>query len=349
MPYQLIELNKALAFAYPASPYAGVIKLSPEDFFVEEELGFTPSGQGNHLFLFIEKHSTNTHYLAEQLAKQFNLAIKDIGYSGLKDRQAVTRQWFSLPWPVAQELPDIAVINTDNWQVLQQARHNKKLKRGSHKANIFKLRLHLANPDEQAAAWLEERWQLITTQGVPNYFGSQRFGRNYQNILGAMNWLVEKTSAAPKRQAKSLYLSALRSALFNIYTSEQVIAGRWLNPAAGSRFNLNASNSFFTDSKAENLAERLQVGDIHPAAPLAGRGQALAEGDALAIEAEFIERFAVPWQALAQQGLKLEYKAQRLVPQSLGIHWESPYLHLAFKLPTGCFATSVVRELIVLE
>lgn len=351
MPNHLIQLNQQLVKAWPTSPFTGQIKLSPQDFFVEEELGFTPSGNGNHLFLFIEKQATNTNFLAQHLARQFNLPVKEIGFSGLKDRHALTRQWFSLPWAANKNLPNVTEINTENWQVLNLTRHNKKLKRGTHKANIFKLKIKIDNPSPEAASWFKERWQLISSQGVPNYFGLQRFGRNYQNISGAINWLLPNPAnltkqAAPKRQAKSMYLSALRSALFNVFVSQQVAAGTWLAASLGRRYNLNASNSFFTDPSATNLAQRVETGDLHPAAPLAGRGELATQGEALELEEKFRKEFEIYWQALANQGLKAEYKAMRLLPEPLEFNWQAPYLTLGFKLPTGCFATSVVAELL---
>ena len=342
----LETLQNQLPTALPASPWQGVYRLAPEDFQVEEVLGFEPEGQGEHLYLWIEKNGSNTLFVAQELARSAGIHPAAVAYSGLKDRHAVTRQWFSLHLPGKAD-PAIADLNGANWQVLKMARHPRKLKRGTHRSNHFTLRLRVDNADETTGSWLKERWQQIIQQGAPNYFGPQRFGRGGQNIAKALAWLMANPpQKPPKRQEKSLYLSALRSALFNAWLAEIITNQHWQAPLAGSCFNLQGTRSYFADPTASDIADRLAKGDINAAGPLAGKGNLESSGLALAAECTFREANLAYWQALEKQGLTLEYRPLRMLPQATKFNWQAPWLTLSFSLPSGCFATSVLRELL---
>lgn len=345
-PDGLINLQTQLPRFFPSSPWQGVYRLEAEDFQVEELLGFEPEGQGEHLYLWVEKKGSNTAYVAQELAKSAGIHPAAVAFSGLKDRHAVTRQWFSLHLP-GQADPAMASLNSANWQVLKRARHPRKLKRGTHRNNRFTLKIRLDNADPTTGSWLEERWQQIVKQGVPNYFGPQRFGREGQNIPKALNWLMANPpQKPPKRQEKSLYLSALRSALFNAWLAETLKQGYWQKPLAGSCFNLAGTRSYFADPTASNLSERLAKGDIHLAGPLVGKGELQTTHLALKAEAAFREINLTYWQALEKQGLRLEYRPLRMLPQAPEFNWQAPWLTLSFTLPSGCFATSLLRELL---
>lgn len=342
----LEALQTQLPTALPASPWQGIYRLQPEDFLVEEILGFEPEGQGEHLYLWVEKNVSNTAYVAEELAKSAGIHPSAVAYSGLKDRYAITRQWFSLHLPGKAD-PSLNELNSSNWQVLKMARHPRKLKRGTHRSNHFTLRLRVDNADETTANWLEERWQHIIQQGVPNYFGPQRFGREGQNIPKALDWLMaDPPQKPPKRKEKGIYLSALRSALFNAWLAQVITQQEWQNPLTGSCFNLQGTRSYFADPTASNITERLAKGDINLAGPLAGKGELQSSGLALQAEAAFREAYLPYWQALEKQGLKVEYRPLRMQPQNTEFNWQAPWLTISFTLASGSFATSLLRELI---
>lgn len=335
-----------LPTAWPLSPYQAWYRHNTENFLVIEELGFQPSGHGEHLYLFIEKNNLSTGKVVEDLAQGLKINARNIGFSGLKDRYAVARQWFSIPW--ATTAPPVE-IKADKWQVLEQVRHSRKLKRGTHKSNRFTLKIEITNANANTANWLNERWQLISAQGVPNYFGPQRFGIHSSNLHRGLQFLQQTRGAKPKKNQLSLYISALRSALFNLYLAQDLTKQTWLEPLASKVYNLAGSNSFFSDANATNLADRLNSLDIHPAAPLAGRGAFKSTGTTLQLEEQFKQNYAFVWQLLEQQGLSLDYRSLRLQPQAPELIWHAPWLELSFSLPSGCFATSLLRELIQAE
>ncbi len=328
--------NLDFAYAYPPLALQAEFKAEPEDFIVVEELGFTPSGQGEHVFLWIEKRNVTTEMVAKDLAKSLGLGQRDIAYSGLKDKQAITQQWFALPWPIKKEFitPEGA-----SWRVLQVARHDKKLRRGVHQANHFVITLKNIQGDTQQ---LEQRLQLIQQQGFPNYFGEQRFGWQGQNIDKALALFSGELRCKPFQ--RSIYYSAARSYLFNLYLSQRVQQGSWNQAIANDAFNLDGSNSVFFPETQDDLAERLAQQDIHPAGPLLGR-----------------KAFEQPlWQAILQEnpaltdglltaGLESSFRPLRCMAQSLTWQIDGNQCELRFSLRTGSFATALIRELVVVE
>lgn len=343
--------------AYPLSPWQAVYRLQPEDFQVTEVLGFEPEGQGEHVFVWIEKTNSSTAQVAQELARLVGIHPKLVAFSGLKDRYAVTQQWFSLHLP-GQPDPDLAKLrsapaansNSAHWQALKLLRHPRKLKRGTHQANHFQLRLHLPEANASTAAWLEQRWHMLVQQGVPNYFGPQRFGIGASNTQQGLNWLLaEHPVKPPSRSSKSLYLSAVRSALFNAWLAQSLHEQTWQQPAPGSCYNLAGTRSFFGSTADENLSHRLATGDVHPAGPLAGRGEFSSQTTALQAEEQFRRKHQAVWQALANQGLRLEYLSARVIPAAAQLTWQQPWLHLSFSLPRGSFATSILRELVLAQ
>lgn len=342
----LATLQTQLPTIFSSSLWQGVYRLQPEDFQVEEVLGFEPEGQGEHLYLWIEKNGSNTVFVAQELARSAGIHPAAVAYSGLKDRHAVTRQWFSLHLPGKAD-PALADLNGTNWQVLKMARHPRKLKRGTHRSNHFTLRLRVDNADKNTGSWLKERWQQVIQHGVPNYFGPQRFGRGGQNIAKALDWLMaDPPIKPPKRQEKGIYLSALRSALFNGWLAKIIANNLWHNPLEGSCFNLQGTRSYFADPTATDIKKRLASGDINLAGPLAGKGELQSSGLALKAEQAFCEAYLPYWQALEKQGLRLEYRPLRMLPQTTEFDWQAPWLTLSFSLPSGCFATSLLSELL---
>lgn len=345
--------SEDLPRAHSMPPWQGLYRCAAEDFQVEEELGFEPEGQGEHLFVWIEKTASNTLYVAEQLAQRAGIHPRLVSFSGLKDRHAVTRQWFSLHLP-GQGDPDLSPQPGDSWTPLKASRHPRKLKRGVHKGNHFRIRIQVTNADETTEAWLQERWQLLQHQGVPNYFGPQRFGHQGQNLDQAWQWLATQGKRRKiTRQKKSLWLSSLRSALFNLWLAEELKKGQWNLAREGGCYQLAGTRSFFNAQQEalEPLQSRLDACDLHATGPLAGKANHSTSGLSQQEEADFLSHWSQVTDFLADQGLAEDRRALRFMPaaeldKSATLAWEAPWLTLRFFLPAGSFATSLFRELI---
>jgi tRNA pseudouridine13 synthase len=318
------------------------LRVQPDDFIVDEELNFSPSGAGEHVLLQIEKSGQNTQYVAKKLAELSALKARDISFAGRKDRHALTRQWFCLPWPIKQEIP------WQDWQgegyrILQVQRHFRKLRLGALKRNHFQIRLR----DVTAVEQLLQRVSQVQT-GVPNYYGEQRFG-----IAGGNLRLAESLFAGQgiaDRQLRGLALSAARSFLFNVQLSKRIEQGHFQQLLTGDVVQLDGSGSIFrVEELTDVLHQRLLQGDIHPTAALCGlpssdKGQVTDQ--ARALEQQWLADYSALQQGLQDFRLKAERRSIRLQPQQLEIEQDAGTIQLRFALPTGCFATSVLRELV---
>lgn len=349
----MFELPARWPSAFAALPYTALYRQQPADFVVEEELGFEPEGQGEQVFVWVEKNNLSTAYVAEQLARLAQIHPKQVSYSGIKDRTAITRQWFSLHL-AGQPTPEAAALSGPGWQVLACQRHPRKLKRGTHRQNRFVLRLTLAPlsnevEQQQRAIWLAERWQQLCAQGVPNYFGPQRFGVAGRNLHLAQQLMEGRPL---KRQQKSFALSALRSALFNDFLAQELRAGRWNQAYSGDIFCLRASRSFFTsqlDEDAAALQARLDQGDLDRAGPLVGAGRYPVQGQMAEQYDQWQARYPAECAFLAAHGLRTEPRPLRV--GLIDPHWSltDDQLQLSFALPAGSFATAVLAELLHAE
>jgi tRNA pseudouridine13 synthase len=336
-------MSESLSYAFGVPPVSGVIRTRPEDFFVDEVLGFEPELDGEHVLLHIEKRNTNTQWLADQLARYAGIPKRDVSYAGLKDRNAVTRQWFSLGLAGSPE-PEWEDMNIENVRVLRHARHRRKLRRGTLQGNRFELVIRELQGD---VAKLETRLQQVAQQGVPNYFGEQRFGHHGANLQQAIAMFQGKR--IKDRHKRSLYLSAARSFLFNELLSQRVAAGNWNLAIAGDVMLLAGSNSYFVpDEHDEDIQQRLANFDIHPSGCLWGKGESAARGQAAILEDSLTQTHPEYCRGLEQAGLKQERRSLRLRVAEL--EWDldasQQQLVLRFFLPAGSYATTVLRELV---
>lgn len=324
-----------------ATSCRAVIREQPAFFRVDEQLPFEPDGEGGHAMLLIEKTGSNSDWLAKQLARFAGVNDVAVGYAGLKDRHAVTSQWFSIKLEGHQE-PDWEQFEADNCQILQRSYHNKKLKRGVLSGNRFSLRLTQLEGD--AGQW-QQSLQLVQQQGVPNYFAEQRFGHQFANLERVQQWF-ESGKKPKKRQQRSMILSAARSWLFNLVVSERIKQGNWQQWLAGDVMQLDGNSSVFVpDNDDDTIAERLDGFDIHPTGPLWGRGRPANQADSLDLEKRVLADWTVWQQGLEQAGLKQERRSLRLLPQQMSWQWSGSDLQLSFFLPAGSYATAVLREL----
>ena len=328
-------------WSYVQAPHASaLLKASPEDFVVEEQLGFELCGEGEHLWLFIEKKSLNTLAVVKTLAERFNIPENKVGYAGLKDKQAVTRQWFSISTPLDVENLTILGVN-----VLKVKRHRSKIKRGAHRSNRFEIMLRNLCQSREIANALSR----IGDQGVPNYFGAQRFGSGGKNLDKARMMFNGKLK--PPRFERGIYLSAARAFLFNEVLSVRVKDGNWNTGLAGEAMMLSGSNSFFKAAVIDDeLNARLARFDIHPSGPLWGKGNLPSSMDAYELETDIALAQPALAQGLADFGLRQQRRALRLCVDNFKHQWVNDQtLKLKFELIKGSFATTVLRELITIE
>jgi tRNA pseudouridine13 synthase len=224
----MTELELLGPTAYGDALGTAVLKATAEDFQVDEVLDIPLSGDGEHLWLWVEKRGLNTEEAARRLAKAAGVPLRTVAYAGLKDRQALTRQWFSIQLPGKAD-PDLSVAENDSLKILDSKRHKRKLQRGAHAANGFTLRLTQLQADK---AGLDARLESIKQHGIPNYFGAQRFGYEGGN-LGEARHYAERQALPEQRNVRSRLLSTARSYLFNQVLAGRVADGSWQRAQVG--------------------------------------------------------------------------------------------------------------------
>ena len=322
-----------------------VIRRQPEDFRVTERLSFSLDGNGQHVFLLVQKRDLNTDDVSKLLARFANVKQVAVGYAGLKDKHAVTCQWFSVDLAGKPE-PPWSELETEDLKVLEVARHSRKLKRGAIAENHFELLLREFKGDPGE---LEQRLEKINLLGVPNYFGGQRFGRNDSNLKQAEK-LMANDSRRVKRHQRSIYLSAVRSFLFNQVLSKRVSDNSWDSPLAGDVFMLDGSHSIFSAEQIDDeIKQRVTEKDIHPTGPMWGAGELITHLEVLELEKQLALDYPQWCVFLEKAGLKQERRALRLPVRGLEWKLERDNVLLKFELPAGSYATVVLRELVLCE
>lgn len=315
----------------------GLLRAQPDDFIVEEDLGFSPAGTGQHVLLKIRKRDANTQWVARELARICHCRPMDVGFAGLKDRRAVAVQWFTVP-KTAQSLEVWTTVRTGEFEVLEAHSHTRKLPRGALAGNGFLIRvrgLNVADPQ------LAERIELIARRGVPNYFGPQRFGRqgsNLAQICGGLKGL--------RTPARGFVLSAARSLIFNAILAERVRDASWDRLEAGDVANLDGRGSVFAlDALDATLVDRSLRLDIHPTGPMWGRGIPASHGRVLELESRVGAQLPEPAALVEAAGMEQERRSLRLTVRDLEWSREPEAVVLRFRLTRGSFATTVLREL----
>lgn len=324
----------------------GIIRAQPEDFWVDEVCNFTPDGSGEHLLVRVEKRNTNTEWVARRMTEVWGVAPAGISYAGLKDRRAVTRQWFSLHLP-GQPDPDPTLLEDEAIRVLEVVRHGRKLRRGALRENGFRIILRELHGEPQQ---VEERLHQLQRLGVPNFFGNQRFGRNGSNLEGAAR-LFGGARRRLSRHQRGLLLSAARSFLFNRVAARRVELGNWNQWLEGDLMMLDGRGALFAAEPGDAaIAQRLLAQEIHPSGPLWGAGVQALSGAAAELEQQVLGEWPEWGAELARLGLRHERRALRLRLDRLCWRWlEEGALELSFPLPAGSYATALLRELVVVR
>ncbi len=329
-----------LPFAFGGPPLCGTLRTTPEDFFVDEDLGFAPDGAGEHVFVRVEKRGANTDFVAKELAHFAGVRPDAVSYAGLKDRHAVTRQTFSIHLP-GKSVPDWAALAHAEFHILESARHSRKLHRGALKGNRFRIVLREVEGDRPAA---EKIVELIRAQGVPNYFGEQRFGRESANIERAKAMFAGRRV---QRHERSLFLSAARSHLFNAVLAARVEQGDWNRPLDGDVFMLAGTHSIFgPEPLTPELLARCASGDIDPTGPMWGTGDLRSSGAVAELENSVAVANSELAAGLASNGLRQERRSLVLRPREPTIRWlPDASTELSFYLNSGAYATVLLREI----
>ena len=332
--------------AWGVPPAQGRIRQAPEDFRVDEIPAITPAGRGEHLLLRVEKRLANSEWVARRLAEVAGVEPLAVGYAGLKDRRAVTTQWFSVHRPAAGE-PDWSVLEPEGVRVLETARHTAKLRRGELEGNRFRIRVTALRG---GAAALEARLRQVAEAGVPNYFGEQRFGRNGENLARA-EALFAGRGQVRDRHRRGLYLSTARAYLFNAVLARRVEAGSWNRALPGDVVLLPGGHGELTLDRVDAaVAARVADGRLTPTGPLWGRGGLTTAAEARAFELQALAPYAALRAGLEAAGLYQERRALCLRPRKFAWDQSRPdVLELDFELPAGCYATVVLRELVGLQ
>jgi tRNA pseudouridine13 synthase len=328
--------------AYGTPPLTATLRSAPEDFRVEEILGYEADGEGEHALLWVEKREANTDWVARELARFAGVSPVNVGYAGLKDRHAVTRQAFTVQLPGKAD-PDWSGFPHAEVKVLSHARHKRKLKRGALRGNRFVLVLRDVRGD---CAGAEAVLQDIAARGVPNYFGEQRFGREGGNVAQARAMFAGRRV---DREKRSILLSAARSHIFNCVLAARVDRGAWDRPLSGEIWSLAGSRSWFGPEPFDDtLAARLAQGDIHPSGPLWGQGEPPSAASAGELERAIAAEHSQLAEGLAAARMEQERRPLRLLPKAMRWRWlDQAALEVSFELPAGAYATVVVRELVI--
>ncbi|MGB5735054.1 MAG: tRNA pseudouridine(13) synthase TruD [Thiohalocapsa sp.] len=345
------------------------LRACAEDFVVDEILAFGADGDGEHVLLRVRKTDANTEWAARRLASVAGVPAKAVGFAGMKDRHAVTTQWFSVHLGPRPE-PRWNALAAEGIEVLESHRHRRKLRRGVLAGNRFELRLRDVRGDLDALA---RRIDQIALHGVPNYFGPQRFGRDQGNLYHADELFRSQAQGTgdasrgrqrrrPSRHVTGLWLSAARSQLFNEVLARRVERRDWHQALSGERLQLSGSHSHFLAEVVDaGIRARVDSGDVQPTGPLFGAGELLTSAEVAAIESDIAASFQGWIDGLAAAGLKQERRPLVLLPEELVMEridatpataapppadatGTSPDLLLRFTLPAGSYATALLRE-----
>lgn len=338
----LQHLTSAPFLSRDVPAVVGQLKQTPEDFVVEEIPAYVPSGEGEHLYLWIEKRGLNTVDAARSLASVLDTPFAEAGWAGLKDRQAVTRQWLSFH---CTRTPRPDELNVEGVRVLESTRHLNKLRTGHLRGNRFRLRL--ANVPDGHEAHAQACLALLHEQGLPNYYGAQRFGHGGRNLHSAYRMVVQGERPPAKPFLRKLFVSALQSALFNAWLAQRLERGLFGQVLSGDVLRKEDTGGLFVCSDPQADGERSQRWEISITGPMFGSRMKSPEADALTLEAEVLDRWGIDAACLkrAEKYGEGTRRPARVRPE--GVHCEriGGDLSLAFDLPKGSYATVLVEEL----
>lgn len=324
----------------------GRIKAAPEDFEVEEIPAYEPSGEGEHLFLWVQKRDVGAEYFARQIAKRLGLVPGEVGAAGLKDRHAVTRQWVSVP---ATAEPRLAALDGDGITLLRTSRHVNKLRPGHLRGNRFRVIIRdvVSDADERAAPILDR----LRQNGLPNFYGPQRFGRDGETVRLGLELLRRERSHVRNPFLRKLALSAAQSLLFNDCLGRRLTDGLLRMVLAGDVMAKWPAGGMFVARDVAAEQARFDARETVHAGPMFGRKTFAAEGAAAEREAAVLRDAGLSLDAFAGFG-KLVQGTRRhnlVYVDDLTSEREPEGLRLTFSLPAGSYATVLLREVMKVD
>jgi tRNA pseudouridine13 synthase len=318
----------------------GTIKAQPEDFQVEEIPAYEPSGQGEHLYLWVQKRGIGADYFLRQIARRLGVPSEEIGTAGLKDRHAITRQWVSVPASAEPRLPE---LDGDGITLLSHTRHGNKLKPGHLRGNRFTIRIRqVQNVD--ALPWLLNRLQK---SGMPNFYGSQRFGNDGETLQLGMQLLLGRSTGKVSGFMRRLGLSAVQSALFNTHVATRMRDGLLRTVLEGDAMKKWPHGGIFTAQDVATEQTRLETQEIIPAGPIFGKKMFPTTGLAEERELATLHEAGLTRGHFADQG-KLMAGTRRymfIYPEDIQSEVLPEGVQLRFTLPAGSYATVLLHEL----
>ncbi len=350
------DLDEKLAQYVPDCPkisrsvdgIGGEIKQTPEDFVVEEVPLYQPCGEGDHLFLWVEKRDLPSEALTRELARGLNVRSADVGTAGLKDRRAVTRQFVSVPSTAAAAVES---FSHEQINILDAKLHGNKLKTGHLAGNRFTAYVRNVQPDTFERA--QQIKEIIQQSGVPNYFGDQRFGTNYETLKLGFQLLTG--AAQPKsipfsrrRFLLRLSLSSAQSFLFNQLLARRIHAGHFDRVFTGDVMQVAESGGPFVVEDLETEQQRFDSHEIVTTGPIFGPKMRSPAGQPLEWESQLLADFELEMEAFGNfkkltRGARRPY---RVFPQELTIESENDGLRLEVFLPRGSYVTVLLDEFI---
>lgn len=342
MEQSMSDILSSMAYLTGKPTATGKIKALPEHFQVNELLGYEFAGSGEHLMIHIRKTGENTSFVANELAKACGVKSKDVSWAGLKDRHAVTQQWLSVHLPKG-ETPDFSefLAQYPSIEILETTRHNKKLRPGELAGNHFTVTLSEVSDVESVL----KRLDSIAKTGVPNYFGSQRFGNQGNNLEEARRWGRDNVRTRNQNK-RSLLLSAARSWIFNNIVSARIEKGLFNQLIDGDLVQIEGQQQLVDSANKSMLEEQVSQGHAYITAALAGDNELPTRDDALSLEQPHLDEEPDLMALIRGNRMRHDRREISLKPQNLTWHSTEDSVTLSFSLDSGCFATAIVRELI---
>lgn len=328
-----------LAYLHGKPKAKAKLKVKAEHFVVKEDLGFSFTGSGEHMMIRVRKKGENTMFVANELAKFCGVKSKDVSWAGLKDRHAVTEQWLSVHQPKSASFNFAKfTLMHPTVEVLEVTRHNKKLRPGDLKGNFFEITLSEAT-DISA---IEARLSKVKSVGVPNYFGAQRFGNQGNNLDEARRWGRENVRTRNQNQ-RSLYLSTARSWIFNHIVSERLTQDKFDTILQGDVIQTPTGQQLVDEAL---LASIELSDDIAITAALAGDNILPTQGESLAIEQGVVDAEPDLMALIRGNRMRHDRRVIKLIPEHLTWTTSDDSVCVKFWLDSGCFATSILREVV---
>jgi len=314
--------------------------VTPDDFEVEEIPAYAPSGQGEHLFLWIEKVGMDTPEAAARVASALGLPLGDVSWAGLKDRVARTRQWLSVPARAEAALEGL--LPTPELRLLAHARHGNKLRVGHLRGNRFRIRMRNAERPGAAAPILER----LVAEGLPNAFGEQRFGRGDTALRGQALVRGERLPRKPSAFERKLYVSAYQAQLFNRMLEARLRDGTLRRALLGDLMRKADSGGLFVCREPEVDQSRVERGEIVATGPILGWKMQRPEGEVDAAEQAVLAAEGLTLDSFGRLGSIAEgTRRPYAVPVTDAFcSVEGSTVELAFTLPAGSYATVLLDE-----